>query len=269
MRKLVEQCQTRRDSLREERAKEKARVGAKKKRGNRVAHGGWLRGPDAGDGENRKRMLGDHAKSPFGVVPDALNGCTHPVGVIPRFLPFLLAPSSLSPTLEPIPPRGLSYLPSFDLSPSMSLFVPFSPLFPLSLLPRVSSHLTDASTSFFLPLVLHPRLSSPYLLTFFSFDAFLSLPYSLPRFFHSTSFSSPSTFTRLSISASVRVLLSARLTQQLFNHPRRTKVAETNGCPRISVAQCSYQDGACFDSTLRCPLAMHCSDRGLGHWDLG
>lgn len=50
-------------------------------------------------------MLGDHAKSPFGVVPDVLNGCTHRVGVIPRFLPFLAPPSMFSLCLSFFPQR--------------------------------------------------------------------------------------------------------------------------------------------------------------------
>lgn len=62
--------------------------------------GGWRNRETQGDW-NRKKMLGDHAKSPFGVVPDVLNGCTHRVGVIPRFLPFRPSPSLCHPFIRP------------------------------------------------------------------------------------------------------------------------------------------------------------------------
>lgn len=110
--------------------------------------GGWRNRETQGDW-NRKKMLGDHAKSPFGVVPDALNGCTHRVGVIPRFLPFRPSPSLCHPFIRPFSSNVLASL-SFwfvscagclnfclfsyflYLSPFASLLVLFSLSLPLS-----------------------------------------------------------------------------------------------------------------------------------------
>lgn len=99
-------------------------------------------------------MLGDHAKSPFEVVPDALNGCAHRVGVIPRFLPFL-PPSPLPP------PR---------LFPSVLILFDFS-----------SPH--PPSTSLFLLVVLHPflfHLPPPFQTLLFLTSHFPSLSTLIP-----------------------------------------------------------------------------------------
>lgn len=123
-------------------------------------------------------MLGDHAKSPFEVVPDALNGCAHRVGVIPRFLPFL--PSSIHPS------RSLSLSNSIPLSSSFLIFPPFGhPQLPspsssyfipsfISLLPDLlflTSHFPSLST-------LIP-LSSSCTLPPLSIFLFIPLPFSL------------------------------------------------------------------------------------------
>lgn len=128
-------------------------------------------------------MLGDHAKSPFEVVPDALNGCAHRVGVIPRFLPFL--PSSTTPSSLPLSsstPLSSSFLifPPFIhpqlLSSSSSFFVPSAPSSFVSLLPLLflTSHFPSLST--LIPLSSSTRLpTSLYLpLRLFSLSLYLS-----------------------------------------------------------------------------------------------
>lgn len=170
--------------------------------------------------------------------------------------------TSLQPSLY-LPHRSYSPL----LSCMFNLFLParvsLSPsILPCLLLfhslPLCSSlpFLSSARISFSLPFVFHfstlllvhtSSSSSPSAshvpLPFSPFKTLSLFPYPplfaflLSRPFHSPpSFLQPSfTFAvPLSVSASLRILLSTRLTQQLFNHPRRTKVTEPTGVPRIN-----------------------------------
>lgn len=181
--------------------------------------GGWRNRETQGDW-NRKKMLGDHAKSPFGVVPDALNGCTHRVGVIPRFLPFRPSPSLCHPFIRPFSSNVLASLSFWFVSCAgclnFCLFSYFLYLSPFASLLVLFSLSPSFATWFFALSLLFPQLRS------YSFSR-------TPASFHPFSFSSVRYFHRFSVSVSLRVLLSARLTQQLFNHPRRTKVAEPTG----------------------------------------
>lgn len=122
-------------------------------------------------------MLGDHAKSPFEVVPDALNGCAHRVGVIPRFLPFL--PSSTTPSSLPLSS-------STPLSSSFLIFPPF-----------IHPQLLSSSSSFFVPSVPSSFVSP------------------LPLLFLTSHF--PSLSTLIPLSSSTRLPTSLYLPLRLFS----------------------------------------------------
>lgn len=141
----------------------------------------------------------------------------------PSFLPCLLLFYSLPLSLAPFR-SSISFICSYFI---FSVF-PLSSLhfFTLSLVHTSflsSTRYISVSFSPFKTLSLFPY---PWLFAFLLSRPFHSLP----------SFLQPSfTFTvPLSVSASLRILLSTRLTQQLFNHPRRTKVTEPTGVPRIN-----------------------------------
>lgn len=178
-------------------------------------------------------MLGDHAKSPFEVVPDALNGCAHRVGVIPRFLPFL--PSSIHPSLSLSPSN------SIPLSSSFLIFPPFG-----------HRQLPSPSSSYFIPSFISLLPDLLFLTSHFplSFHVNTTLVLHCSLFHLSLSSSSSSSpYPSLSLTFCICLpypLLSTRLTQQLFNHPRRTKVAEPTGCPGINVDAGWYQAGGCI-----------------------
>lgn len=204
-------------------------------------------------------MLGDHAKSPSGVVPDALNGCTHPVGVIPRFLPFLppISPPSLLPLTPPVSvPRTHPCIFVFLICPLHSLSQHLSHSCPApSSLSSLRLHFSFHSRSALS--VSHPLFRAPPRSSLASRAIrFLALPLVSSRPLQPPC---PPTFTHdllRSPSLYIRILLSARLTQQLFNHPRRTKVAETN-----RVSRNKRDHNACIWATVYAPFDVPCLAR--------